>query len=300
MRQPAVVDQRTGGGELSVQQGGQLLQRLEIRLVLDAPAAGDDHLRTFDGVAGILLGSCLQHLIVRVRADIDGLGNELAGSTRPGLNGLEHHRPYRRHLRTGFQDDNVGQNAATVGGGRLIEYLIPVEAEVDRIGGQTGLQRDHHARGEVTPERSGRIQDNGRLVLFGKLGQRSLIGAGAVGGQSLVLGEDDAVGAVGKERFGQRGDAVPQQNRSELFTGVFLELQCFGKNFQHSGVQNAVLLFGKHPYSLIIFFCHISVRLLKSGARHAACLQAERLSLRWSRRNILYRRCAWAVPEPPW
>ena len=31
MRQPAVVDKRTRGGKLSVEQGGQLLQRLEIR-----------------------------------------------------------------------------------------------------------------------------------------------------------------------------------------------------------------------------------------------------------------------------
>ena len=193
----------------------------------------------------------------------------------------------------------MGQDAAAIGRGGLIEHFILVKAQVDSVGGQAGFERNHHAGGQVTAQGSGAVEDDGGLVLLCHLGESRLIGAGAVLRQSIVLHQNHVVRAVSKEGICQSSHILAQQDRADFFAGVGLQLLGLCQKFKHCAVEFTVLLLGKHPYSFVITFRH-GCCLLISDARHAAYLQSERRSLRQSRRSTWCPHCAWAAPEPPW
>ena len=86
-------------------------------------------------------------------------------------------------------DDDVCKHLAAVGGGGLIEHAVLVEAEVDGVGRQAGIEADHHPGREVAAEGGGAVEDDGGPVFFGQLGQR-LLSAGSHD-QVIHLGQDE-------------------------------------------------------------------------------------------------------------
>ena len=254
--QPAVVDERTGGSNLTVEEGCKLLKHLQIVRGLDATAAGDDYIAVSDIDVDILIGNKLDDLIVRIGFDLDGFLDDLALCIRIGIEGGEHLGMHGGHLGTLLQNDNVRKNLSAVSGSGLVKDAVLVIAEVNSVGGKTGVKSDHEPGGEVAAKRSCTVEENGGLVLLDKLGQSGLIGSCAVAGKSRIVDHDDLVGAAGDKLGCKRIHVIAEQNGDYLFLVVLLELMCFCKQLENSVLYNTVFLFGKHPYAFVIFLCH--------------------------------------------
>ena len=108
-------------------------------------------------------------------------------------------------------------------------------------------------------------------MLLAKLHQRLFVGASAVLGEGLVLGQDDLLSAVGEELRGQGLHPAAQQHGHDgvIAAELLLQVVGFGQQLKGRGGEPAALLLSKHPDVLIRFFSHVaaSPHIRRSASR---------------------------------
>lgn len=120
-----------------------------------------------------------------------------------------------------------------------------------------GIEADHHPGREVAAEGGGAVEDDGGPVFFGQLGQRLLIGAGAVFFKVFMLRRDDRVRAAGEELLREGGDAAAEKHGGDLLAAVRRKLARLGEKLEDGGLDVPVLLFCKYPNAFVIVCCHV-------------------------------------------
>lgn len=218
---------------------------------------GNENVCVIDGYAGNDLRLDIQHLVARLLVDRDVLRDDLALAALVRLQGREDLRTNGHHLRPALEDDDVRKDAAAVCGRGLIKHVIFIVAEVDGVGGEAGLEGDHHARCKIAAEAGRRIHDDRGLVLLRKLGERLLIGPCAVGCKVFVLCDDDLIGTAGDETGCQMRDLAAEKDGGDRFTVMRLELLRLCEQLIGHRIERSVLLFGKYPYAFVIFLSHL-------------------------------------------
>ena len=72
-----------------------------------------------------------------------------------------------------------------------------------------------------------------------------------------MVGQVDAVDALGDQPLGQRADAGPRQHGARLDAQPVGQFAGLAAEFQRHVVQRAVFLFGEHPdFALAVRFSH--------------------------------------------
>ena len=291
---PAGVDDGTGGAHDAAQDVSQLLSQLDalLGIVCDALADGDDDFRAeqVHDVAGFLdhfqdLG--LQPLVVQLDVEQRGLAGGGSGFVERSL--LHDAGTDRAHAGTEAGADDGGQQmTAESGTGHLqvdvfhlplhvidlqggagaqeVEILVHVDVQMRAVGGQAGVQTGSQTGSQVAADVGGADEEDLGLLLMDHVSDDVRVRVGGVVGQTGIVADDDAVGAVAAQLGHEAFHAVAQQDAGEFHTALVGELAAFGDQLEVGGHELAAALLAEYHYALkggkiSAIVCHVSVLL---------------------------------------
>ena len=254
---PAGVDGRAGGADLSAERLGELVDELEVRGGADAVAAGDDDLRALQ-VHGLLLADAFDDLHDHLlRGQGRGDAGDRAGAGRVGFAHLHHALADGDHLRIFPGVHDGGDDVAAERGTDLHEFILVVlpvdfvveivDAEVGAVGGQAGELFRGHARGQFAALHGSAEHEDVRAVFADEvdddLGERQ----DGERLQARVFCEEDVVAAVLEERGAAVFHAVSEEERLDLDAEPVGEFTAFADEFQAHVGDLAAFLFDENP-----------------------------------------------------
>jgi hypothetical protein len=125
--------------------------------------------------------------------------------------------------------------------------VVVADLEIRAVGRQAAAQGAGDARGEVAAVWRAADQEDLRLALLDLLDRDAGVGESPVQGQLFVVGEDDAVGAVGDDVLRQRVDVVAAQEADDFDAELVRQLAGLADQLEADFGDLAVGVLDEYP-----------------------------------------------------
>jgi len=244
VRPPAGVDDGARGadrGHAGAERGGEVLDQLEVLRLLEAAAAGDDH-----------LGLLQRHLAAGRRDDLLDHGEQVAGRRR-GLADLGVARAARRRERA-RADRRAERRLGRARGHRRLagEHRLlrreraALEGDADRVGDHRRVEQRGDARQQVLAHRGVRHQHGGRAVGRALLDDGLGVAVAGVVGERRAVDGDDLVRAGLAQLGAGAVQPVAAGDDDDLAAGLAGELQGRGDGLERRALGGAAADLSDH------------------------------------------------------
>ena len=191
-----------------------------------------------------------------------------AGAIAVGRLQGHHALAHGGHLRPLVVVDDRGDDVAAEGRANLQQQVLVLhlglgvghvaDVQIGAVGRQAGPQRRGDAGGQIAAHRRGADDDDLRPVLLDQRRQHPGVRQRLIVGQPRMLGQVDAVDAVGDKPLGQRArrrrPAIPRRRATPSRSA---RSRALPQSSKRHVAERTVFLFGEDPdFALAVWFCH--------------------------------------------